>query len=156
MHIEGRAMLDYPAYRSLMWASGKKRFLWMWGVALVAAAGLLHTSTVNVLVVVYVILVPLLVDLSLRQVWRRHSGGGPTMEIWYELTDDGLRVSCGGVLTQYQWQVLLPLPETARHWRVRNSMSRRAFAIPRDAFSVDVRAEVGAVLAGLRRDATPA
>jgi hypothetical protein len=48
------------------------------------------------------------------------------------------------------------MPETARYWRVRNRVSRRAFAIPRDAFSADARAEVGAVLAGLRRESTPA
>lgn len=88
--------------------------------------------------------------LSLRRVWRRLSAGGQTVEIGYELTDEGMTVSLAGVSTQHRWESLRPLRETAHYWLFQSLLARRAIAVPRDAFSADARVEVDAVFARQR------
>ncbi|WP_236648520.1 YcxB family protein, partial [Micromonospora sicca] len=152
MRIEGRAALDYPAYRQLVWVSGKVRLLKVWAATLLMAVGalLLTPAAGAVLLVALLVAAPLSFELSLRRVWRRLSAGGPAVEIGYELTDEGMRVCLADVTTQHRWESLRPLRETGRYWLFQGLLARRAVAVPRDAFSADARAEVGAVFAGLR------
>ncbi|MFF4879709.1 YcxB family protein [Micromonospora sp. NPDC000668] len=158
MHIEGRAALDYPAYRRLVWVSGKGRLLKLWvAVLLMAIGGLLLSPVAGVvLLIVFLVAVPLFFELSLRRVWRRLAADGPAMEVGYELTDEGMRVCLGGVSTQHRWESLRPLQQTTRYWLFQGLLSRRAIAVPRDAFSSDARGEVDAVFAGLHSRPLPA
>lgn len=135
-----------------MWASGKGRLLKVWGAVLLIAVGaLLLTPAANaVLLVALLVAAPLSFEMSLRRVWRRLSAGGPAVEIGYELTDEGMRVCLADVSTQHRWKSLQPLRKTAHYWLFQGLLTRRAIAVPRDAFSVDARAEVDAVFAGLR------
>ena len=152
MRIEGRAALDYPAYRQLVWASGKGRLLKLWGGALLIVVGVLLLTPAGgaALLVVLLVVSPLFFELSLRRVWRRLSAGGPAVEIGYELTDEGMRVCLAGVSTQHRWESLRPLRETAHFWLFQGLLSRRAIAVPMDAFTADARAEVDALFARLR------
>jgi hypothetical protein len=152
MRIEGRATLGYRAYRQLMWASGKGRILKLWGAALLIAVGvLLLTPAAGAgLLVAFLVAAPPYFVLSLRRVWRRLSAGGQTVEIGYELTDEGMTVSLAGVSTQHRWESLRPLRETAHYWLFQSLLARRAIAVPRDAFSADARVEVDAVFARRR------
>ncbi|WP_319463678.1 YcxB family protein [Micromonospora sp. RTP1Z1] len=152
MRIEGRAALDYPAYRRLVWTSGKGRLLRMWAAALLIGLGalLLRPAAGAVLLVALLVAVPLFFELSLRRVWRRLAAGGPAAEIGYELTDDGMTVSLAGVSTRHRWESLRPLRETAGYWLFRGLLTRRVIAVPRDAFEADARAEADAVFAGMR------
>jgi hypothetical protein len=152
VRIEGRAALDYPAYRQLVWVSGKGRILRLLaGVLLMGVGALLLTPAAGaVLLVGLLVAVALFFELSLRRVWRRLAAGGSAVEIEYELTDEGMRVSLAGVSTQHRWESLRPSRETARYWLFQGLLARRAIAVPRNAFSADASAEVDAVFAGLR------
>jgi hypothetical protein len=152
MRIEGRAALDYPAYRRLVWVVGKWRFLKVWTAVLLIAAGALLLRPANgaVLLVALLVVIPLFFELSVRRVWRRLSAGTPVVEIGYEWTEDGLTMSLAGVSTRHRWDSLRPLQETARYWLFKSALSRRAIAVPKDAFSVSAVTEVDVAFARLR------
>jgi hypothetical protein len=152
VRIEGRAALDYPAYRRLVWVAGRGRILKVWAAVLLIAAGalLLRPANAAVLLVALLVVIPLSFELSVRRVWRRLSAGTPIVEIGYEVTEDGITMCLAGVSTQHRWESLRPLRETARYWLFQGLLARRAIAVPRDAFSVGGCAEVDAVFARLR------
>ena len=152
MRIDGRVALDYPAYRQLVWVSSKGRILRLLvGVLLIGIGVLIGEPAVGAVVLVaFLVVVPLALELSLRRVWRRLASGGSAVEIGYELTDEGMRVSLAGVSTQHRWESLRPLRETARYWLFQGLLARRAIAVPRSAFSADARAEVDSLFVGLR------
>lgn len=121
------------------------------GALLIGIGALLLTPAAGaVMLIALLFAVPLFLELSLRRVWRRLAAGGPAVEIGYELTDEGMRVSLAGVSTQHRWESLRPLRETARYWLFQGLLARRAIAVPRNAFSAGASAEVDAVFAGLR------
>src|SRR5262249_43409023 len=103
-----------------------------------------------ILLIALLFAVALSFELSLRRIWRRLAAGGPAVEIGYELTDEGMRVSLAGVSTQHRWESLRPLRETARSLLVQGLLAGRAIAVPKNAFSADAGVEVDAVFAGLR------
>jgi hypothetical protein len=71
VHIEGRAALDYPAYRKLVWASGKSRLLKLWAAVLLVAVGALLLTPVlgSALLIAFLVAAPAFFELSLRRVW---------------------------------------------------------------------------------------
>jgi len=157
--IEGRAALDYPAYRKLVWVSSKRRLLkaLAFCILIVVGAFFLLTPAAGGGALGGAGVVLLFFPLSLRRSWRRLAAGGPAVEIGYEVTDEGMSVCLAGVSTLHRWESLRPLRETARYWLFRSLLTRQVIAVPRDAFSADAHAEVNAVftrLAGSRLGGT--
>ena len=155
MQIEGRVALDFSGYRRLVWVSGRSQILRV--MAVVLAAGLatwLFMGTWGAVALIALLIVPLSVELSLRRVWRRLAAGGPAVELRYEVTDAGVRVTLSGVSTHYPWNSLRPLQETAGYWQFHQLLARRVLAVPKNAFSLEARAVLNPLFAGSTGGAT--
>lgn len=115
VRIDGRVALSYSAHHQFVWVSGKGRILKLWMAVVLIGVGvlLLRPAVGAVVLVAFLVAVPLSVELSLWRVWRRLTAGEPAVEVGYELTEEGMRVSVGGVSTQHRWESLRPVRDAA-------------------------------------------
>lgn len=152
MHIEGRAALDYPAFRRMVLTSGRRRLLILSGAMVLMGLGALLISVPAGIVVLAgaVVALPLTFDRSLRRTWRRMAAGGPAVDLAYAFTDEGVRITLGGTSTQHRWEALRSHRATPDYWLFDSVLTRRSIAVPRRAFSPDAVAEVDAAVAAMR------
>jgi hypothetical protein len=116
------------------------------------AVGLLlaNEAAGAVLLVGVAIALPLWFDFSLRRTWRRLAGGASALDIGYELTDEGMRISTTQTSTLHRWESLRPLNQTAKYWLFQWLPGRRALAVPKHAFDADAQFAVDGIIAGMR------
>jgi YcxB-like protein len=144
LRVEGQTSLGYRRYRELVLTSSRRRLLTLWAAAGLIALGavLISKAAGAVLLVGVVVVYPLWFDFSLRRAWRRLAAGAPALDIGYELTDEGMRISTAGTSTFHRWDTLRPLTHTGSYWLFRWLPGRRTLAVPKHAFDTDGQSAV--------------